>query len=80
MVESLQKLLMRILTLDKTDEETGQIILNGMGELHLDIVADRLAREFNIEYNLGRPQVNYREGIIEKQHTERFIKTIWWQR
>jgi len=67
MVESLQKIADEDPSLwIKTDEETGQIILNGMGELHLDIVADRLAREYNIECNLGRPQVNYREGIIGK--------------
>ncbi|MDI3544728.1 MAG: elongation factor [Rikenellaceae bacterium] len=76
MVESLQKIADEDPSLwIKTDEETGQIILNGMGELHLDIVADRLAREYNIECNLGRPQVNYREGIIGKTtHREIYKK------
>ena len=46
-----------------TDEETGQTILAGMGELHLDIIVDRLLREFKVEANIGNPQVSYREGI-----------------
>ncbi|MCK5913695.1 MAG: elongation factor G, partial [Desulfuromusa sp.] len=47
----------------KTDEETGQTILSGMGELHLDIIVDRMRREFNVEANIGSPQVAYRETI-----------------
>jgi elongation factor G len=47
----------------KTDEESGQTIISGMGELHLDIIVDRLSREFNVEANVGKPQVAYRETI-----------------
>jgi len=46
-----------------TDEETGQTIISGMGELHLEIIVDRLRREFGVEANIGRPQVSYRETI-----------------
>jgi elongation factor G len=46
-----------------TDEETGQTIISGMGELHLDIIVDRMKREFNVEANIGQPQVAYRETI-----------------
>lgn len=48
-----------------TDEETGQTIISGMGELHLDIIIDRLLREFKVEANIGAPQVAYREAISE---------------
>ncbi len=51
-----------------TDEESGQTIISGMGELHLEIIVDRLQREFNVEANVGAPQVAYREAI--KQNTE----------
>jgi elongation factor G len=47
----------------RTDEETGQTLISGMGELHLEILVDRLFREFNVEANVGRPQVAYRETI-----------------
>jgi len=47
----------------KTDEQTGQTIISGMGELHLEIIIDRLRREFKVECNQGRPQVSYREAI-----------------
>lgn len=47
----------------RTDEETGQIIIGGMGELHLDIIVDRMKREFKVEANVGRPQVAYKETI-----------------
>ena len=46
-----------------TDEETGQTIIAGMGELHLEIIVDRLLREFKVEANVGKPQVSYREAI-----------------
>jgi len=49
-----------------TDEETGQTIIAGMGELHLDIIVDRLLREFKVEANIGRPQVAYKETIRKK--------------
>ena len=44
-----------------TDEETGQVIIGGMGELHLDILVDRMKKEFNVECNVGAPMVSYRE-------------------
>jgi elongation factor G len=47
----------------RTDEETGQTIIGGMGELHLEIIVDRLKREFNVDANVGRPQVAYRETV-----------------
>lgn len=50
----------------KTDEETGQTIIEGMGELHLEIIVDRLLREFKVDANIGKPQVAYRETITQK--------------
>jgi elongation factor G len=50
----------------RTDEETGQTIISGMGELHLEILVDRMRREFHVEANIGRPQVAYRETIRKK--------------
>ncbi|KAA0887939.1 elongation factor G [Oryzomonas rubra] len=50
----------------KTDEETGQTIISGMGELHLEIIVDRLMREFKVEANVGKPQVAYRETVTKK--------------
>src|SRR5689334_8750742 len=47
----------------RTDEETGQTLISGMGELHLEIIVDRLQREFNVDANVGRPQVAYRETV-----------------
>jgi len=59
----------------KTDEETGQTILSGMGELHLEIIVDRLLREFKVEASVGRPQVAYRETITKSVKSEgRFIR------
>ncbi len=54
----------------KTDEETGQTIISGMGELHLDIIVDRLMREFKVEANVGKPQVAYRETVKKKVKSE----------
>jgi elongation factor G len=50
----------------RTDEESGQTVIGGMGELHLDILVDRMRREFNVEANIGKPQVAYRETIKKK--------------
>jgi elongation factor G len=50
----------------RNDEETGQTVISGMGELHLDILVDRMRREFNVEANVGKPQVSYRETIRRK--------------
>ena len=50
----------------KTNEDTGQTVISGMGELHLDIIIDRLRREFKVECNQGRPQVNYKEAITKE--------------
>jgi elongation factor G len=59
----------------KTDEETGQTIISGMGELHLEIIIDRLKREFKVEVNQGAPQVSYREAITaEVEHREQYKK------
>ncbi|MEC4747082.1 elongation factor G [Methylomicrobium sp. Wu6] len=59
----------------KTDEETGQIIISGMGELHLEIIVDRMRREFNVEANVGAPQVAYRETIRKSVEQEgKFIR------
>ena len=53
-----------------TDEETGQTIIAGMGELHLDIIVDRMLREFKVEANIGNPQVSYRESILNEADGE----------
>ncbi len=59
----------------RTDEESGQTVISGMGELHLEIIVDRLRREFNVEINQGAPQVNYKEAITGKvEHREVFKK------
>ena len=58
-----------------TDEETGQTVLSGMGELHLDIIIDRMKREFKVEIDQGAPQVNYKESITgSTQHREVYKK------
>ncbi|MEF9933562.1 MAG: elongation factor G [Cetobacterium sp.] len=54
----------------KTDEETGQVIISGMGELHLEIIVDRMRREFKVESTVGKPQVAYRETITAAQDQE----------
>ena len=59
----------------ETDEESGQTIIRGMGELHLDIIVDRLKREFGVEINQGQPQVNYKEALTAPvEHREVFKK------
>ena len=58
-----------------TDEESGQIIISGMGELHLEIIVDRMQREFKVQANIGKPQVSYRETIRKSVEQEgRFIR------
>ena len=58
----------------KTDEETGQTTIAGMGELHLEIIVDRLKREFGVETNVGKPQVAYRETITKRQEEDNTYK------
>jgi elongation factor G len=59
----------------ETDEESGQTIISGMGELHLDIIVDRMKREFNVDCNVGKPQVAYRETIRKSVEVEgKFIR------
>ena len=54
----------------RTDEETGQVVISGMGELHLEIIVDRLRREFDVEATVGRPQVAYRETLTKASEVE----------
>jgi elongation factor G len=59
----------------KVDDETGQTLISGMGELHLEILVDRMRREFKVEANVGKPQVAYRETITQKVNQEgKFVK------
>jgi elongation factor G len=59
----------------RTDEETGQTILSGMGELHLDVIVDRMKREFSVECNVGAPQVAYRESITKSVEVQgKFVR------
>ncbi len=59
------------------DEDTGQILISGMGELHLEILAQRLQREFSLDVNTGKPQVVYRETITKKAQTETVFDREW---
>jgi elongation factor G len=63
----------------KSDEETGQTIISGMGELHLDIIVDRMKREFSVECNVGAPQVSYRETLknTAKDVEHKYSKQTW---
>lgn len=59
----------------RTDEESGQTIIAGMGELHLDIIVDRMKREFGVEANIGKPMVSYRETIKKTVEQEgKFVR------
>ncbi|MFZ2032615.1 MAG: elongation factor G [Candidatus Dormiibacterota bacterium] len=59
----------------RTDEETGQTVISGMGELHLEIIVDRMLREFKVDATVGKPQVSYRETVTAKAHgTGRFVR------
>ncbi len=59
----------------RTDEESNQTIISGMGELHLEIIVDRLQREFKVESNVGKPQVAYRETITQPAHIDnKYVK------
>ena len=59
----------------KTDDDTGQTIISGMGELHLDIIVDRMRREFKVEANVGTPQVAYKETVLrEAEGEEKYVK------
>lgn len=59
----------------RTDQETGQTVISGMGELHLDVLVDRMRREFNVEATVGRPQVAYRETLTQAADCEgKYIK------
>lgn len=77
MLEGLNKLLLEDPSASlKTDPETGQLLLSGMGELHLDILVDRLLREHKVGANVGKPQVSYRETITQESKGEgKFIRT-----
>ena len=61
----------------KTDAETGQTVISGMGELHLEIIVDRLKREFKVEANIGAPQVAYRETILQSADCEGRYVHVW---
>jgi elongation factor G len=61
-----------------TDEESGQTIIKGMGELHLDIIVDRMKREFKVEANVGAPQVAYRETITQADVKSTTPQAVGW--
>ena len=54
----------------KENKETGQLLIYGMGELHLDIIVDRLKRSFSVGIRVGKPQVSYREGVLSEGESE----------
>ena len=62
----------------KTDEETGQTIISGMGELHLDIIVDRMRREFSVEANIGKPQVAYVSASGTPQRSKEIRSSVGW--
>ena len=65
----------------RTDEESGQTIISGMGELHLEILVDRMKREFGVEANVGAPQVAYREAIRKPVEVEgKYVEAVRWPR
>ena len=73
--EQIEEMLSKSVELQQPDQETGQTIISGMGELHLEVIADRLKREFNVNINIGNPQVSYKEGITkEVQQKTKYIK------
>lgn len=76
MIVGLQKLAEEDPTFQtKSDEETGQTIISGMGELHLEVIVDRLLREFKVEANIGNPQVAYRESITKEAEAQgKFVR------
>ena len=76
MIVGLQKLAEEDPTfVTKSDEETGQTIISGMGELHLEVIVDRLLREFKVEANIGNPQVAYRESITKEAEAQgKFVR------
>jgi elongation factor G len=78
LAESLEKLSEEDPTFHvKVDEDTGQTILSGMGELHLDVIVNRLLREYNLEVNVGKPQVVYRESVEKEVETSaKFLKEV----
>jgi elongation factor G len=61
------------------DEDTNQTVISGMGELHLEIIVDRLKREFKVECNQGAPQVNYKEALTKTVDSPRALEeAVWW--
>jgi elongation factor G len=61
------------------DEDTNQTVISGMGELHLEIIVDRLKREFKVECNQGAPQVNYKEALTNVSFSPRALEeAVWW--
>lgn len=81
-LDKLNQSLARLATEDpslrvSTSEETGQVLISGMGELHLQIIADRLLREFKVQANIGKPQVSYRESIVKSAASrEEFSRAV----